>query len=189
MGGRLSADIPHTLIFGTLFAEPVCDYRFCDHRFEEVIDFVDVDTDNWLFLLHVLALDKISKTWKNPFFQGWLGSRDRQELGPGVGCIGANVLGTNSFFAVDFYVFQLLLALLEDIPELRLLVHSEGFLEVGQHIVNDGFSEFVFSDLLLFEHLVELVFHFVGDALFFYEFQVLFRTEGKVFLVEFDFRF
>ena len=86
------------------------------------------------------------------------------------------MLRADSFFAVDLNVLQLFLTVFKGLSQFKLLFDSVRLLEVRKHVMKYWFPEFILSDLLLSEHLVEFVLHFVGYSLSFYKLKVFLWT-------------
>lgn len=61
-------------------------------------------------------------------------------------------------------MLKLFLTVFKGLSVLGLIFNSERGFKILEHVVYDGFAEFVLSDLLLFEHLVDFIFHFVGNT-------------------------
>lgn len=61
-------------------------------------------------------------------------------------------------------MLKLFLAVFKGFSVFWLILDSERGFKILEHVVYEGFSEFVLPDLLLFEHLVDFIFHFVGNT-------------------------
>ena len=61
-------------------------------------------------------------------------------------------------------MLELFLAVFKGLSVFGLILNSKGSFKILKQVVYDGFAEFILSDLLLFEHLIDFIFHFVGNT-------------------------
>ena len=85
-------------------------------------------------------------------------------------------------------MFELFFTVFQGFSVLKLVFDPERALKVFKHVVYDRFAQLVLPDFLLSEHLVDLILHLVGNALFLDKLQVLLWTEYEVMFLEVELR-